>query len=58
LNWRKFVKFVSKVFADGHHLIFLHFARKTFNPWAGLKTVLAAPRGPIHAGLATGSPVN
>jgi len=20
LNWRKFVKFVSKVFADGHHL--------------------------------------
>jgi hypothetical protein len=31
LNWRKFVKFVSKVFADGHRLISLHFARKTFN---------------------------
>ena len=29
---------MSKVFADGHRLIFLHFARKTFDPWAGFKT--------------------
>jgi hypothetical protein len=29
----KLVQFVSKP-----RLIFLHFARKTFNPWAGLKT--------------------
>jgi len=34
---RKFVKFVSKVFADGHRLIFLHYARKTFNPWAWIQ---------------------
>jgi hypothetical protein len=34
LNSRRFVKFVSKVFADGHRLIFRPFTRTTFNPWA------------------------
>jgi hypothetical protein len=40
---------VSKVFADGHHLIFLHFARKTFNPWAGLKTANGRARHSVRA---------
>jgi hypothetical protein len=32
-------------------LIFLHFARKTFTPWAGLKLILAEPRdGPCRTG--------
>ena len=35
----------SRQFVSKPRLIFLHFARKTFNPWAGLKTVSRSAAG-------------
>jgi uncharacterized protein YbcV (DUF1398 family) len=52
LNSRQFAQFVSKVFADGHHLIFLHFAREIFNLLLmDSKLILEAARGTLDGTL-------